>query len=391
LILRVYDTTPAREFIAPAGTCSIGRGEDNDLVINQAGVSRRHAVIGVYSDGAQISDCGSQNGTFVNHRPVVGSAPINNGDTISLGSVCEIEVVMTASKAKDRSEAPSGAARALGEEAPLPARSRDHAGSGAGVPRRPRLTAPLGAVFSIIGIVVIASVIAWMKSGNGELDEKKIVPSPGPSTPASPSLTASRPPEDRAFIEIEGGAKRMMRRISNDSMDYASLDQSSLRQIRSAVEQSCKSPSLAAAFQVIGQNRGEFIRLADNQISPDLLAYAVLAETNGGTQNLMAKAREMAPKLNALRSMFGGDLTDSALLFVAAYYEGFPSKKHHPLLDRIPDPTQRDIWSLSRGGKFKPGQYEFVLRFIAYGIIADNPRQCGIALPRLDFWTPRPK
>src|SRR6266540_649552 len=246
LILRVYDTTPAREFIAPAGTCSIGRGEDNDLVINQAGVSRRHAVIGVYSDGAQISDCGSQNGTFVNHRPVVGSAPINNGA-------------------------------------------------------------------------------------------------------------------------------------------YASLDQSSLRQIRSAVEQSCKSPSLAAAFQVISQNRSEFIRLADNQISPDLLAYAVLAETNGGTQNLMAKAREMAPKLNALRSMFGGDLTDSALLFVAAYYEGVPSKKHHPLLDRIPDPTQRDIWSLSRGGKFKPGQYEFVLRFIAYGIIADNPRQCGIALPRLDF------
>src|SRR6266542_4159812 len=311
-ILRVYDTTPAREFIAPAGTCSIGRGEDNDLVINQAGVSRRHAVIGVYSDGAQISDCGSQNGTFVNHRPVVGSAPINNGDTISLGSVCEIEVVMTASKAKDRSEAPSGAARALGAQAPLPARLRDDAGRGACAPRKPRLTAPLGAVFSIIGIVVIASVIAWMKSGNGELDEKKIVPSPGPSTPASPSLTASRPPEDRAFIEIEGGAKRMMRRISNDS--YASLDQSSLRQIRSAVEQSCQSPSLAAA-----------------------------------------------------------------------YYEGVPSKRHHPLLDRIPDPTQRDIWSLSRGGKFKPGQYEFVLRFIAYGIIADNPRQCGISLPRLDF------
>jgi hypothetical protein len=40
---------------------------------------------------------------------------------------------------------------------------------------------------------------------------------------------------------------------------------------------------------------------------------------------------------------------------------------------------------LSRGGKFKPGQYEFVLRFIAYGVIADNPKRCGIALPRLDF------
>jgi hypothetical protein len=272
---------------------------------------------------------------------------------------------MSASKAKDRSEAPSEAARAAPSI------------------RKPPPAAPLGAVVSIIGIVIIASIIAWVKWGNGEPDEKKVEPSPGLSPPASPSAPVSRPSEDRALIEIESGARRMMRRISNDS--YASLDNSSLRQIRSAVEQSCKSPSLAAAFQVISQNRSEFIRLADNQISPDLLAYAVLAETNGGTQNLIAKAREMAPKLNALRSMFGGDLTDSALVFVAAYYEGVPSKKHHPLLDRIPDPTQRDIWSLSRGGKFKPGQYEFVLRFIAYGVIADNPRQCGIALPRLDF------
>src|SRR2546426_98209 len=273
LILRIYDTTPAREFIAPAGTCLIGRGEDNDLVINQAGVSRRHAVIGVFSDGAQISDCGSQNGTFVNHQPVAGSAPLKDGDTISLGSVCEIEVVMTASKApkaKASSEAASGE------------------GDAAANIRKPPPAAPLGAVVSIIGIIIIASIIAWVKWGNGEPDEKKIVPSPGPSPSASASLTASRSSEDRALSEIESGAKRMMRRISNDSMDYASLDQSSLRQSRSTVEQSCKSASLAAAFQAISQNRGEFIRLADNQISPDLLAYAVLAETNGGnggTQN----------------------------------------------------------------------------------------------------------
>src|SRR5262245_28480326 len=168
LILRIYDTTPARDFIAPAGTCLIGRGEDNDLIINQVGVSRRHAVIGVYSDGAQISDCGSQNGTFVNHQPVVGSAPLKDGDTISLGSVCEIEVVMTAPKAKDRSEAPSGAARAASSI------------------RKPLLTAPLGAVVSIIGIVVIAFIIVWVKPGKVE---PKIDQPPGPSTPASLPLT----------------------------------------------------------------------------------------------------------------------------------------------------------------------------------------------------------
>ncbi|HEY6401518.1 MAG TPA: FHA domain-containing protein, partial [Blastocatellia bacterium] len=68
LILKIHDSKPARELNAPIGSCSIGRGEENDVVIDAPGVSRRHAVIAHYSDDAQISDCNSQNGTFVNGR-----------------------------------------------------------------------------------------------------------------------------------------------------------------------------------------------------------------------------------------------------------------------------------------------------------------------------------
>src|SRR5215467_1635166 len=100
LILKIHDTEPAREVSAPIGRCSIGRSSENDVMIDAPGVSRRHAVIGHYSDGAQISDCNSQNGTFVNGRRIVGSAPLNIGDVISLGGVCEITVVKRAGDAQ---------------------------------------------------------------------------------------------------------------------------------------------------------------------------------------------------------------------------------------------------------------------------------------------------
>ncbi|HEY8459181.1 MAG TPA: hypothetical protein VIM99_02310, partial [Blastocatellia bacterium] len=172
---------------------------------------------------------------------------------------------------------------------------------------------------------------------------------------------------------------------------YAFPDESPLREINDALGRGCKSPSLAAALQTIDRNRDEFINLAGNQIAPDLLAYAVLAETDGGgagPRKLMDAARLMAPKLISLRNTFGDETADSVLIFVSAYPEGVFPKGAHPLLGRIPGDNpmrERKVWSLARRGKFKPGQYEFVLRFIAYGIIAGNPRRCGIEPPKLDF------
>jgi hypothetical protein len=194
---------------------------------------------------------------------------------------------------------------------------------------------------------------------------------------------------------IESAARQLMRRISRDSQVYDFPDESPLRDINGAVGQCSQSASLAAALQTIAGNRDEFIKLARNQITPDLLAYAVLAETNGGAngasanpRRLMYTARAMAPKLISLRNTFGDETADSVLIFVAAYTEGVFPRGGHPLLSRIPGDNpmrERKVWSLARRGKFKPGQYEFVLRFIAYGIIAGNPKQYGIESPKLDF------
>lgn len=379
LILKIHDSEPAREARAPLGPCSIGRGEENDVMIDAPGVSRRHAVIGHYSDGAQISDCNSQNGTFVNGRRIVGSAPLNIGDVISLGGVCEITVVTRAGDAQ-----PAATAGVM--KAPRVS----------GKPPNKALMTPIVASASIAVIVIIAVVVIFDSNGRDtEPGFKTPVPTPAAFVSPSPPDPSIHPDGAVTMDRIESAARQLMRRISRDSQVYDFPDESSLRDINDAVGQCRQSASLAAALQTINRNRDEFIRLAGNQITPDLLAYAVLAETNGGAngagaipRRLMDTARSMAPKLISLRNTFGDETSDSVLIFVAAYPEGVFPRGGHPLLSRIPGDNpmrERKVWSLERRGKFKPGQYEFVLRFIAYGIIAGNPKHCGIESPKLDF------
>ncbi|MFD3497507.1 FHA domain-containing protein [Streptomyces sp. NPDC058678] len=69
----------------PTRTVRIGRAEDNDLVIDDLVVSRRHAELRALPDGTyEIADLGSHNGTFLNGLAVT-SAPIGPGDIVGIG------------------------------------------------------------------------------------------------------------------------------------------------------------------------------------------------------------------------------------------------------------------------------------------------------------------
>jgi pSer/pThr/pTyr-binding forkhead associated (FHA) protein len=63
---------------------SIGRNIENDIVIDNLSVSRRHAVVTSAKDGFYITDCDSKNGTFLNGKPVKRER-LTSGDTILLG------------------------------------------------------------------------------------------------------------------------------------------------------------------------------------------------------------------------------------------------------------------------------------------------------------------
>jgi pSer/pThr/pTyr-binding forkhead associated (FHA) protein len=62
----------------------LGR-EQADVVIDDPGVSRRHAVIRPVEDGLEIEDLDSLNGTWVNGRRIAGATRLAPGDRVTLG------------------------------------------------------------------------------------------------------------------------------------------------------------------------------------------------------------------------------------------------------------------------------------------------------------------
>lgn len=65
---------------------TIGRGLDNDIVLEDARVSRHHAQLRYKTRRFWITDLSSTNGTFVNNERVSDGA-LKNGDVVSLGGL----------------------------------------------------------------------------------------------------------------------------------------------------------------------------------------------------------------------------------------------------------------------------------------------------------------
>ncbi len=75
-----------RRLIVPPGGATIGRSRDCDVVIEDAGISRRHAEIRPGPAGWTVADLGSTNGVLVNGRPVDVARALQPGDRVELGS-----------------------------------------------------------------------------------------------------------------------------------------------------------------------------------------------------------------------------------------------------------------------------------------------------------------
>ena len=64
---------------------TIGRAEDNNVIVEDSAMSRHHAEIILHPDGtAEIKDRGSRTGTFVNDQRVE-SQLLRDGDHLSIG------------------------------------------------------------------------------------------------------------------------------------------------------------------------------------------------------------------------------------------------------------------------------------------------------------------
>jgi pSer/pThr/pTyr-binding forkhead associated (FHA) protein len=83
-IIVKYEDKVIERIVTEKKRISIGRTNDNDIMLENRGVSRKHAMIEFNDHGAILIDNESLNGTFVNNRKV-NEEMLHDADVITIG------------------------------------------------------------------------------------------------------------------------------------------------------------------------------------------------------------------------------------------------------------------------------------------------------------------
>jgi two-component system cell cycle response regulator len=87
-VVVIYAAEPGllgKRYVLEKSPVHIGRGADNQIVLEGDSVSRRHCHFDRRQGNWHIVDDGSTNGTFLNEEQVKGSGQLNNGDRVKVG------------------------------------------------------------------------------------------------------------------------------------------------------------------------------------------------------------------------------------------------------------------------------------------------------------------
>ena len=96
----------------------LGRDINNDIIVNDAEISRKHARLLLTAGGYVLEDLGSTNGTFVNGQRLMGPHVLRPGETIMLGE--NVSLVMEAGLDADATIAAGTAIPPVPRVAPQP-------------------------------------------------------------------------------------------------------------------------------------------------------------------------------------------------------------------------------------------------------------------------------
>ena len=77
----------------------LGRDQNNDLVVNDPEVSRRHARLSLEGNTYKLEDLGSTNGTFIRGQRLAGPVLLRPGEVITLGEKVVLRFEMSSSDA----------------------------------------------------------------------------------------------------------------------------------------------------------------------------------------------------------------------------------------------------------------------------------------------------
>ncbi len=160
--------TPGAAFALEGDQMTIGRDSTNEIVINDAEVSRRHARLTFQGGKYVLEDLGSTNGTFVNGQRLAGPRVLKPGEVISFGEqiVLVFEAVNLdpgATMVSPRAAAVPAAQRPMPAPPPPPAQ---YTGS---VPAGP---VPMGAAprkQNLMPIVIVVGIVLLLCACGGAL------------------------------------------------------------------------------------------------------------------------------------------------------------------------------------------------------------------------------
>ena len=85
-VFDVYDDKEPRRIVIDEKRVTIGRTDDNGVVIDDRQASRKHCEVRLSEIGYVVNDLKSRNGTLLNQDPIDRPMPLQDGDEIGIGA-----------------------------------------------------------------------------------------------------------------------------------------------------------------------------------------------------------------------------------------------------------------------------------------------------------------
>lgn len=439
LWLKFQDETGApKRILVNDDIFTIGRTPENTLSLNIDKVSRSHLKIERFGDLYVASDLGSSNGTTLNEAKLQKPTTLRNGDRLDLGGGLDIEVELLldedygvanydfSSVGESQEESASGAAQTV---SPTVAASKAAAPAPAtgGVSKSFFIIAP---VLGILVLLILGGLLFAFggrseaevaqnsnddfiyTSNSDDFDEdeprntkknpdKEETPTSSPSeTPLSNSnggvTTTSTPdttdptPTPKVLTDndkIERNSAAFMRQIAlNDPKAFLTTKQISI--LSGKISQYKGSSALADNFRSAKRAQSQITSMAASKnLKPEFLVMAALAKLGNQKGDVAATAQSMLDTLDNLSIVFSNELAYDCILVIAAYDMGAAGQTQQ-MRDMVAKTatqfqtetaqTIRTFWFLKEKGKLTDAQFEFALRFLAIGTIAQNPKEFNV-------------
>ena len=380
---------------------SIGRTPENDLEFDDPSLSRRHAVIEDVEGRFMLSDCGSSNGTFVNGRQILAPTELADWDVLTFGGIGDVLVrIQQRSDPVEQKLIDSPTAQAIPSQ--VVAKGAEASRAAQAPAGYDLLSRPVLAIAATVVILLLTGVALMISQRNSRgpsyalpnrqqrapIDKHESTRTPAAADVSDTVEQRGTTEESSELSVIESYASKVLMGISRDTRPV--LTEKPLEQINVSVQRYKGSASLQAQLQTMKRSLPQVSAIAKNNgLRTPLAVYATLARIDrDGRGDPVQVAADLCPTLQRMRGIFGDELAADSLLAVAGLEEG-PSLqwKINRLAGRVNDSpsTIRSVWYLHDHQVISDQTYNFVLRFLAIGVIAQDPQKFGISAEPLIF------